>query len=78
MESLETNKAFAAVLLAGMAFVGAGLIANALVRATPLHETAIKIDVPEAAAAGGGRRPGRRCRWRTCWPRRTRGGARRR
>lgn len=53
MESLETNKAFAAVLLAGMAFVGAGLVANALVRPHHLEETAIKIDVPEPATPGG-------------------------
>ncbi len=52
MESLETNKVAAAVLLAGMAFVGAGLVANALVKPAPLHEAAIKIDVPEAAAGG--------------------------
>ncbi len=45
MESLETNKLFAAVLLAGIAFVGSGLIANVIVRPVPLHESAIKIDV---------------------------------
>ncbi|MGI4953983.1 MAG: c-type cytochrome [Janthinobacterium lividum] len=54
MESLESNKAFAAVLLAGMAFVGAGLVANALVKPTPLHEAAIKIDTAEASAAAPG------------------------
>ena len=53
MESLETNKAFAAVLLAGMAFVGAGLIANAMVHPHALHEAAIRIDIPEAAGAPG-------------------------
>ena len=51
MDSLELNKAFAAVLLAGMAFVGAGLVANTLVKPHELHETAIKIDMPEAAGA---------------------------
>lgn len=50
MDSMEVNKAFAAVLMAGIAFLGSGLIANVLVRPTPLHEAAIKIDVPEAAA----------------------------
>ena len=51
MDSLETNKAFAAVLLAGIAFVGAGLVANALVKPKELHQAAIKIDIPEAAGA---------------------------
>ncbi len=50
MDSLEVNKACAAVLMAGIAFVGAGQIANVLVHPKPLHEAAIKIDVPEAAA----------------------------
>ena len=51
MSSLEGNKAFAAVLVAGIAFVGSGLLANALVRPTPLHETAIKIEGVAVAAA---------------------------
>lgn len=50
MDSLELNKAFAAVLLAGMAFVGAGLVGGALVRPKQLAQTAIKIDVPEKGA----------------------------
>ena len=50
MDSLELNKAFAAVLVAGIAFSGAGLLGNALVRPKHLHEAAIKIDVPEGAA----------------------------
>ncbi len=49
MDSLELNKAFAAVLLAGMAFVGAGLVGQVLVRPKHLEETAIKIDLPESA-----------------------------
>lgn len=51
MSSLEGNKAFAAVLVAGIAFVGSGLVADALVRPTRLHETAIKIEGVEVAAA---------------------------
>ena len=52
MDSLETNKVFAAVLIAGIAFSGAGLISGALVKPKELHQTAIKIDIPEAAGAG--------------------------
>lgn len=51
MDSLETNKAFAAVLIAGIAFVGSGLVAGMVVRPKELKVTAIKIDVPEAAGA---------------------------
>ena len=57
MESLEVNKACAAVLLAGIAFVGSGLIAEVLVRPRELHEAAYKIEVPAegpAAAANAG------------------------
>lgn len=50
MDSMEVNKACAAVLMAGIAFVGAGQIANVLVSPKPLKEAAIKIDLPEAAA----------------------------
>ena len=51
MSSLEVNKAFAAVLVAGIAFMGAGLVSNALVKPKELRGTAIKIDMPEQAAA---------------------------
>ncbi len=53
MDSLELNKAFAAVLLAGIAFSGAGLIGGALVKPKEQHGLAIKIDVPEAPGAAG-------------------------
>ena len=49
MDSLEGNKVAAAVLMAGMAFVGSGLIGGYLVRPEPLHQTAIKIDLPNPA-----------------------------
>ena len=52
MDSLETTKAFAAVLLAGIAFSGASLLSNVLVRPTRLHESAIKIDMPNSEAGG--------------------------
>ena len=47
MSSMEVTKASAAVLLAGIAFLGSQLIADALVKPKPLHQTAIKIDLPE-------------------------------
>ena len=51
MSSLEVNKAFAAVLVAGIAFIGTGLVSNALVKPKEFHGTAIKIDMPQDAAA---------------------------
>lgn len=53
MESMEANKAIAAVLVAGIAFFVTGLIGDNLVRVKPLKETAIKVDVPKSAAASG-------------------------
>ena len=57
MESLETNKAVAAVLVAGIAFVGAGQLANVLVHPKPLHEAAIKIEGVEQTAAAAPQGP---------------------
>lgn len=51
MSSMEVNKAVAAVLIAGIAFVGSGLVSNALVKPAPLKQTAIRIDIPEKAGA---------------------------
>ena len=51
MDSMEVNKAVAAVLMAGVAFLGSQLLADALVKPKLLHETAIKIDLPEAGGA---------------------------
>ena len=52
MDSLETNKLFAAVLVAGIAFSGANLISNVLVKPKALSETHIKIDMPASTAGG--------------------------
>jgi cytochrome c len=62
MESLESTKVFAAVLLAGIAFVGSGLVGGALVHPKQLKESAIKIDMPSgsggtAVAAAGEDQP---------------------
>ena len=51
MQSLEVNKVFASVLVAGIAFMGATFIGEALVSPERLKQTAIKIDVPEAPGA---------------------------
>lgn len=52
MESLETNKAVAAVLMAGMAFVGAGLLGETLVRPKTLEKSVLKIDLPNKGEPG--------------------------
>ncbi len=49
--SLEFNKAFAAVLTAGIAFMGAGVIGQQLVRPHRLHEPAITLGAEAPAAA---------------------------
>lgn len=54
MNSLEGNKAAAAVLLAGIAFFMSGYIGDLLIHSTRPKEAAIKIDTPPEAAAGGG------------------------
>ena len=51
MNNMEINKAVAAFLIAGIAFMGSGLISEALVRPKPLHGTAIQIDLPTAQTA---------------------------
>jgi cytochrome c len=54
MDSLEVNKAIAAVLVAGIVFMVAGLFGEALVRPVHLKESAIKIEgvaAPGAAEA---------------------------
>jgi cytochrome c len=53
MDSLELNKAAAAVLLAGIAFVGSGLIGKALVRPDVPEKVAINIAIPEPAPGPG-------------------------
>ena len=49
MDNLEVNKAVAAVLIAGIAFMGSGLISEALVHPHLLNKAVIKIDLPDAA-----------------------------
>ena len=51
MDSLEVNKACAAVLVAGITFMVSGLIGDALVHPKRLETTAIKIDVPAEGGA---------------------------
>ena len=51
MDSMEINKAVAAFLMAGIAFMGAGLISDALVHPTAIKGTAIKVDLPEQQTA---------------------------
>ncbi len=51
MSSLEVNKVFAAVLVAGIGFMGTGLLSSALIKPKEFHGTAIKIDMPQEAAA---------------------------
>ncbi len=52
MDSMELNKAIAAILLAGIVFFVCGTIGQNLVRPHHLHEPAFKIDIAEAPAAG--------------------------
>jgi cytochrome c len=55
MASLEGNKAFAAVLVAGMAFMVAGFIADVLVHPGELEKTAITIQGAAEAVSGPAR-----------------------
>ena len=52
MESLESNKVVAAVLVAGIAFFVTGTIGDLLIKPKHLHETAIKIEGAESAGHG--------------------------
>jgi cytochrome c len=53
MDSMEVNKAVAAVLVAGITFFVTGTLGTILVQEHTLDKPAIKIDVPEAAPAAG-------------------------
>ena len=55
MDSLEVNKACAAVLVAGITFMLAGLVGETLVHPRRLETTAIKIDVPDTGGPRSGR-----------------------
>ena len=50
MDSLELNKAFAAVLTAGIAFMGAGILSDVLVRPRRPEKTVIKVEGVEVVA----------------------------
>ncbi len=50
MDSMEVNKAVAAVLVGGIAFMGASLIADGLVHPTRLAKPAITIEAPASSA----------------------------
>lgn len=50
--SLEANKAFAAVLTAGIAFMVTGFVGGVLVRPHPLAQSAIQVGDAPAAGAG--------------------------
>lgn len=51
MDSMEINKAVAAFLIAGIAFMGSGLISDALVHPKAIKGTAIKVDLPSEQTA---------------------------
>ncbi len=51
MDSMEVNKACAAVLVAGITFMVAGLVGDELVHPKRLQTSAIKIDMPAAPGA---------------------------
>lgn len=53
MDSMEVNKAIAAVLVAGIVFFICGVLGQSLVKPVHLHESAFKIDIAEAAPAAG-------------------------
>lgn len=53
MDSMEANKAIAAVLVAGITFFVAGWIGDNLVSEKPLKQQAIKIDIPTTEAPAG-------------------------
>lgn len=55
--SLEVNKAFAAVLTAGIAFMVAGFIGQQVVHPKRLEKAAIAIDVPETSGAPAAAEP---------------------
>ena len=53
MDSLEINKAIAAVLVGGIVFMVAGLISEQVVHPKRLEQSAIKIDTTATAPAAG-------------------------
>ena len=53
MDSMQINKAIAAILVAGIAFFVTGLIGDQIVRVHPLEHTVLKIEEAAAPAATG-------------------------
>ncbi len=51
MDSMAVNKVAGAVLLAGIAFMGATILGDTLVHPKRLEQSALKIDVPQTAEA---------------------------
>jgi hypothetical protein len=47
MDSMEVNKAIASVLVAGIAFMAASLVADGLVHPTRLKQPAIQVELPK-------------------------------
>ena len=54
MDSLEFNKAAAAVLTAGIVFMVSGVIASMVVKPTALHHTVLKIETGASQATAAG------------------------
>lgn len=53
MDTMQINKAIAAILVAGIAFFVTGLIGDKIVRVHPLEHSVLKIEEAAAPAAGG-------------------------
>jgi cytochrome c len=51
MDSMEVNKAIASVLVAGIAFMAASLVADGLVHPTRLKQAAIQVELPKEPGA---------------------------
>ena len=53
MDSMEVNKAVAAVLVAGIVFMVSGILGSALVRPHHLHESVLRFETAAPAASAG-------------------------
>jgi cytochrome c len=66
--SLELNKAFAAVLTAGIAFMGAGMVGELVVHPNRLERSAIQVGEPSRSSRPPPPPPRRWSRSGRCWP----------